>query len=238
MKEFFARLNPMERRFVVGVIVVFFLVGNIVWVWPHFSDWGKTKTRMNTASDKHVLFQQGIAKIPALKRDIDKYQKQGDVVPAEDQAVGFVRLIQKQAAQSRVMILDIGGRGRQAGTTNNPFFVEQNQTVRLQSGEKELVDFLYNLGVGNSLIRVKVLSVQPDQSHQQLSSGVTLIASYQRKTPVARGATPAAAPAAKAPAATVPKPPVTKPPMTSRPMTNPPVPVRPLAPKPITPIKK
>ena len=57
MKEFFARLNPMERRFVVGVIVVFFLVINLVWVWPRFSDWGLTQTRVKAARDKMALFQ-------------------------------------------------------------------------------------------------------------------------------------------------------------------------------------
>jgi hypothetical protein len=239
MKEFFARLNPTERRFVVGVGVVFFLAINLVWVWPHFSDWSQTRTRMNTAADKLVTFQQGVAKIPALNREIDKYQRQGDVVPQDDQAVRFVRLIQSQAAESRVMIVNMGSQ-RQTGTTNNPFFVEQNETVTLQSGEKELVDFLYNLGAGNSLIRVKVLSVQPDQSHQQLTSRVTLIASYQRKAPAPRAAAPAAAPAAKTPAGAAPKPPaVAAPKPAMKPMpTNPAIRMPPGASKTLTPIKK
>ncbi|HEX4263916.1 MAG TPA: hypothetical protein VH597_06215 [Verrucomicrobiae bacterium] len=232
MKEFFARLNPTERRFVVGVGVLFFLVANLVWVWPHFSDWGATKSRMNKAADNQATFQRGADKIPALKREIDKFQRQGDVVPQDDQAVQFVRLIQKQAAQSGVIIINMGSQ-RQSGSTNNPFFVEQNETITLQSQEKALVDFLYSLGAGTSLIRVKVLSVQPDQSHQQLTSRVTLIASYQRKAPAPRSAAPAAAaatPAAKPPT----PPPVSKPAaITNRAMTLPPP-----APKILTPLKK
>jgi hypothetical protein len=216
MKEFFARLNPTERRFVVGVAVLFFIVINLVWVWPHFSDWGKTRARMDKAHEQLVQFERGTNLIPALQKEIEKYQKQGELVPAEDQSVRFVRLIQNQAAQSGVIIVNMGSQ-RQSGT--NAFFVEQNETVTLQSGEKQLVDFLYSLGAGNSLIRVKVLSVQPDPSHQQLATRATLVASYQRKATAARAATPAVpakTPAARPPAATPPaaKPPAAKPPAT------------------------
>jgi hypothetical protein len=117
--------------------------------------------------------------------------------------VRFVRLIQNQAAQSGVIIVNMGSQ-RQSGT--NAFFMEQNETVTLQSGEKQLVDFLYNLGAGNSLIRVKVLSVQPDPSHQQLATRATLVASYQRKATGAHAPAPAAPTAAKTPAATQPPP--------------------------------
>jgi len=225
MKEFFARLNATERRFVVGVGVLFFLVANLVWVWPHFSDWGATKIRMNKAANNLATFQRGVDKIPGLKKNIDMFQSKGDVVPQDDQAVQFVRLIQKQAAQSGVIIVNMGSQ-RQSGATNQ-FFVEQNETITLQSGEKQLVDFLYSLGAGNSLIRVKVLSVQPDQSHQQLTSRVTLIASYQKKAPAPRSAaaTPAVKPAAPGP--------ISKPAATNRAMTLPPP-----APKILTPIKK
>jgi hypothetical protein len=230
MKEFFARLNPMERRFVVGVAVVFFIVINWVWIWPRFSDWGKTTTRKNTARDLVIKFQQGVNLIPGLTAQIAKYQKQGQVVPEQDQAVQFSRLIVNQAARSGVIISSMGS-GRQASIVNNPFFVEQNETIVVSSGEKQLVDFLYNLGAGdNSLIRVKVLSVQPDQARQGLAAHVTLIASYQKKLPTAGAAAPtSAAPAAKpavppaatpAPAAVTPKPPVTPKPIVVPPKSN------------------
>src|SRR5690348_5928119 len=99
MKEFFARLNPTERRFVVGVGVLFFVILNMVYIWPHFGDWGETKTRMNTASGKLVQFERGTNRIPALQMAIEKYQKQGQAVPPADQALRIVRLIVNQAAQ-------------------------------------------------------------------------------------------------------------------------------------------
>ena len=70
--------------------------------------------------------------------------------------------------------------GRITTRTNSPFFVELVQTITVQSGEPQLVDFLYNLGAGPSLIRVRGLSLHTDPSHQQLVAGVTLVASYQK----------------------------------------------------------
>jgi hypothetical protein len=228
MKEFFARLNPIERRFVVAVAVLFFLVINIVWIVPRFSDWGKTKDRMATASSLKVKFQQGIDRIPDLQRAIRQYTREGPPVPAADQAVYFLRTIQNQAAQSGVGIINIGST-RQASGTNNPYFLEQNQTITTASGEKQLVDFLYNLGASNSLIRVKVLSVQPDAQHQQLSARITLVASYQKKPGTAGPAAPSA-PAGTGPAAapkpapaTIPPKPATPPPPITKPATSGPV---------------
>jgi hypothetical protein len=223
MKEFFARLNPTERRFVVGVGVLFFIVVNLVWVWPHFSDWGATRDRMQTASGQLIKFEGGTNQVPGLVREIDKYQKRGEVVPPADQALRFVRLIQNQAAQSGVITVSMGSQ-HQSGT--NEFFMEQNETLTLQSGEKQLVDFLYNLGAGASLIRVKALSVQPDQSHQQLTTRVTLVASYEKKAAGSPAASPAPVAARKPPALA---------PMERPGATNPAIPG---AQKPLTPIKK
>jgi hypothetical protein len=238
MKEFFARLNPTERRFVVGVGVLFVVVINLVWVWPHFGDWSETKGRMNTARDQLVLFQNGTNQIPDLRKEIDKYQKQGEVVPAQDQALRFVRLIQTEEAKVGIMHESMTP-SRQSNTTNNPFFLEQSENMTLQSSEKQLVDFLYNLGSGNSLIRVKVLSTQPDQSHQRLTTRLTLVASYQ-KTEVAPRA-PAAGMGAKpvtpipaSPKAATPVTPKTPAPASGKNgVANPGT-----APKPLTPIKK
>jgi hypothetical protein len=257
MKEFFARLNPTERRFVVGVIVIFFLVINIVWVWPHFGDWGQTQERMRTAGGKLVLFETGTNLIPALQKKIADYQGQGQIVPSENQAVQFVRLIQNETTRFGIIPENMTP-SRQSGPTNS-FFVEQGETMTLQTTEKQLVDFLYSLGAGTNSIRVKVLSVQPDPSHQRLTTRVTLVASYQKKAigapmPAPRAAAPAR-PADKKPApaptpapiprpigglppGVTPAPTPGKPAVTNRVATNH-SPVGPLgAPKNLTPTKK
>ena len=172
------------------------------------------------------------------------------MVPEQDQAVQFSRLIVNQAAQSGVSINNMSG-GRQASMVNNPFFVEQNETIQLQSGVKQLVDFLYNLGAGASLIRVKVLTVQPDAAHQGLSTHVTLVASYQKEIARRRGrssglapavATPKPAVAAPKPADAVPKPADVAPKpvavVPKSPPTNHALPTLPSMHNPLTPTKK
>jgi len=45
VKKYFMQLRPLERRLAVGVLVVLFLALNYVFVWPHFSDFGKLRQR-------------------------------------------------------------------------------------------------------------------------------------------------------------------------------------------------
>lgn len=210
MKTYLSKLNPTERRFVVGVGLVFFLVINIFWVWPHFSDWNDLQTRLAAASSKIALYQSAFQQTNTLAREVERMQRNGADVPPEDQSVQFLRTIQNQSAQSGVAVTS---NGRQI-TRTNQFFIEQIQTITVQAGEPQLVDFLYRLGTGDSLVRVRDLSIRPDQNHQQLVANITLIASYQ-KNPKAHpaAATPAPAPASR-PAA-IPAPatgPVTVPP--------------------------
>ena len=200
MKGYFSKLNSGERRFVVIVGLVAFLVINIFWVWPHFSDWGAIRGRLDTATATLATFNAMFEKTNGLAVEVEKMQRAGASVPPEDQAVSFLRTIQTQAQQSGVAV---GGNGRLITRTNNPFFIEQVQTITVASGEKQLEDFLYNLGSGDSLVRVRDLSVRPDPQHQQLQANLTLIASYQKNVKVvaAPAAKPAAAPAAKPAAA-------------------------------------
>lgn len=198
MNNYFSKLNPSERRFVVVVALVVFLVINIFWVWPHFSDWGVIRGRLNKATTTMGTFNAMFEKTNALAKDVDQMQRAGGNVPPEDQAVSFLRTIQSQAAKSGVLV---GGTGRLI-TRTNAFFMEQIQTITVESEEGPLVDFLYNLGAGDSLVRVRDLSVHPNPQRQKLQANLTLIASFQKNVkaapPAAKPGTPPAKPAAPA----------------------------------------
>ena len=189
MNEYLARLNSAERRFLVAVVVLLFLVFNIFWVWPHFSDWGDLQRRLTSARAKLASYEAVIQQRAAIESELRKLQGEGLAVPPEDQTTEFFRTIQTQALQNGVNFI---GNSRPTARTNNQFFVEQILTVQVQSTEKQLVEFLYNLGAANSLIRVRALSVHPDPSRQQLSANITLVASYQ-KNPKPQAAPPPAA---------------------------------------------
>jgi hypothetical protein len=66
--------------------------------------------------------------------------------------------------------------------------VEQVQNITVLATEEQLVDFLYKLGTGASMIRVRDLELQPDQPRQRLVANIKLVASYQKNPPAASAA--------------------------------------------------
>jgi Tfp pilus assembly protein PilO len=177
MKKYFSQLRPMERRLVVGVAVVLILVLNFVYVWPHFSDWGNLRGRLDEARRKLKLYQTAIAQIPSYQALVKNFEGQGQFVAPEDQAINFTRTIQSQSAQSGVGILNTS---RQTTHTNDAFFIEQVQNINVTATDAQLVDFLYKLGSGASMIRVRDLELQPDPARTHLTANIRLVASYQK----------------------------------------------------------
>jgi Tfp pilus assembly protein PilO len=223
MNAYWNNLRPLEKRMLVAVAAVLFLVLNAWFVVPHFSDWSIAQDRLSKARKKLDRFQKEIGQADTYKMQIQRLESESQDVPSEDQSIHFVSTIQSQAAQSGVNIIQVG---RVQPRTNDPFFVELTQTLGVQSKEQNLVDFLYKLGSGNSLIRVRDLGLGPDPPHQQLNAKITLVASYQRKP--SSSSKSAAAPAPPAP--TKSPAPTTKPP---KPETKPTVQTN----KPVVPVK-
>lgn len=180
MKGYWNNLRPFEKRVVVGVAAMVFVVFNIWFVRPHFSDWGRVKIRIATAREKLKKYQGEVSQITTVSNQVRKLEGEGLSVPPEEQSVQFLRAIQTEAARSQVNILS---SGRQTERTNQ-FFLELSQTFNLQSSEGPLVDFLFNLGSSNSLLRVRDMTLRPDPPHQQLNAGVKLVSNYQKKAPV------------------------------------------------------
>jgi Tfp pilus assembly protein PilO len=187
-------LRPFEKRLVVVVAVVFFVVLNAWLVVPHFSDLGDATKQRADALEKLNRWEVEIAQKTVYERQVKEMETEGgQAVPMEDQQNQFSRTIQMQQAQSGVNVISTS---KQTVHTNQ-FFLELSQQISVQSGEAQLVDFLYNLGSGNSLIRVRDLALHPDPPRQQLSGSVKLVASYQKATPK-KGAPAATPPTANA----------------------------------------
>ena len=177
MKKYFAQLRPLERRLVVGVAVILFLVLNAVFIWPHFSDWGNYRKRLDDANIKLKLYQTAVAQMPGLEAQVKNFASEGEFVAQEDQAINFTRTIQSQSSASGVQLQNTS---RQITHTNDAFFIEQVQNINVLATDDQLVDFLYKLGSGASTIRVRDLELQPDPPHQRLSANIRLVASYQK----------------------------------------------------------
>lgn len=184
MKKYFDQLRPLERRLVVGVGVVLVLVLNWAFIWPHFSDRGVYRDRRERATLKLRNYRAAVAETPELRQKLKKYENEGEFVELEDQGVNFMRTIQMQSAQCGV---ELKNTSPAATRTNDVFFVEQTENIHVLAPEPQLVDFLYKLGAGASMVRVRDLALQPDPPHQRLSADIRIVASYQ-KNPAASAA--------------------------------------------------
>jgi hypothetical protein len=180
MKKFFAQLRPMERRLAVGVLVVFILVLNWVFIWPHFSDWNDFHGRLEAARQKLDLYQKTISQTKNYEAQVKGFETEGEFVATEDMSINFLRTIQSQALASGV---GISSMSRPMTRTNDAFFVQQIQSINATATDDQLVDFLYKLGSDVSMIRVLDLELQPDPQHQKLNANIKLVASYQRNAP-------------------------------------------------------
>jgi Tfp pilus assembly protein PilO len=170
----------MERRLAVGVLVVVLLVLNGVYIWPHRSDWGNLHNRLEAARKKLELYQKTLLLTSNYQAQVKGFESQGEFVAPEDQSINFLRTIQSQAIASQVQW---GTMSRPTTRTNDAFFVEQVQNINVTATDEELVDFLYKLGSGASMIRVRDLELQPDPQRQKLNASIRFVASYQKNAP-------------------------------------------------------
>lgn len=174
---YLANLRPSERRLVVGIGLVFFVVINFWFIIPQFGEWGNVQARMWEAQEKLKAYQKEIQMKPGYEKIVRQMETEGQSVPPEEQTVQFSRIIQNQQARSGVQITSTS----RMQVRTNQFFIEQSQSISLMAQEPQLIDFLYGLGSGGSLVRVRDLAVRPDPARQNLSATVKLIASYQKK---------------------------------------------------------
>jgi hypothetical protein len=191
MKAYWNSLRPFEKRVVVGFGALFFVVLNFLFVFPHFSDLTAARERMAEAQRKLARYETEIAQTNVYVKGLREFESENSDVPAEDQSLQFANTVNAQAGQSGVHIVS----NSHINTQTNQFFLEKSQSLSVQSGEQQLVDFLYNLGSGNSQIRVRDLSVRPDPARQQLVAQVKLVASYQKKPQAKAAPRPGQAPA-------------------------------------------
>ena len=211
MTSTFDKLNlkPGERRLVVFVVLIVFFVLNAFFVWPKFFEWSKVDARRKSAGTTLDQFQREVDRVPQYQRRLRELEKAGAAVGSEDQASKLQTTVYSQAALSGVQINNYSptiSRGLGSTGKTNLFFEESSATIQFVAEEKSLVDFLYNLGVGGSMIRVRQMMLSPDQPRQRLQGSITLVASFARKAPTRGGAVAAATtaspaqPAAPAPA--------------------------------------
>jgi hypothetical protein len=183
MKRYWEHLRPFERRMVAGVLTLFFIVLNFLFVFPHFSDLGVMRARKGDAERMLTKYRTEIDQTGNYENQIRKNQgAAGDAVAQEDQAFTFQNTVNSEVGRSGVHFTSVG-TGAIRTQTNNAFFIEKVQSLGVAGNESQLVDFLYGLGSG-AAIRVRDMSLRPDQPRHELTANLQLVASFQKKLPV------------------------------------------------------
>jgi hypothetical protein len=185
-------LRPHERRLVVLVALVVFVVLNIFLIWPEFGSVGRWQQRRSDALKKLETFKNEVNKKPIYEKQLADLESQGAHVGTEDQAMALSRDVANQATLSGVQVNRYDPAPRSSTGRTNAFFEEQTLIITVTTGEKELIDFLYNLGARSSLIRVKSMTLSPDPSRMKLMGNITLVASFAKKAPPRVAAPPKA----------------------------------------------
>lgn len=205
MNSFFDKLNlkPGERRLFIFVAIVVFILLNAFFVWPEFGKWGKIQKRDREATALLKAYQDEIARTSAYQKQLSELQEAGIAVSTEEQASKMQTTIQNQAALSGVQINSYTVQKQSSSTKPNQFFEEQLGVIVVSTEEKALIDFLYNLGVGGSMVRVRTMSLSTDPARHKLNGTLHLVASYQKKAPPK--VTPAAPRAPASAASTAPR---------------------------------
>lgn len=198
MKNIFDQLNlrPEERRMVVIVGIIIFIVVNVVFVRPIFGEYGRTMQKMKDSRTSLNRYEMEIKKKQQYEQQLRKLESSGSFVAQEEQASQLMRDVTSQAALTGVEVKQYNPTPRGSSGKTNAFFEEQGLNINVSTGEKELIEFLYNLGSGGSLIRVRSMTLNPEPSRFRLQGNLTLVESFQKKPP-ARPAAAAATPSAK-----------------------------------------
>lgn len=196
MKSIFDKLNlrPQERRLVVGVGIVVFAVVNFWFVIPHFGDLGRLQNKKDYAEKTLAKYKEELGKKQHYERELKRLESAGQYLPSEEQALDLLREVHQQAQQAGVMIVrSDASRGGSLLQRTNSFFEDQTLVLLVNTGEKELIDFLWGLGKGQSLTRVSSMTLRRDPSQTKLVGDLTLVKSFQKKPPKAATPTPVAA---------------------------------------------
>jgi Tfp pilus assembly protein PilO len=191
-------LRPGELRLVVVVASVIVVVLYALFIVPQFNEWSANEAKKKDLEQKLRRYAAEIAREATYRKELAGLKEKGASVDTEAQALELQRSVNSQAALHGVTINGYTpGKGPAGGTgRTNAYFEETTGTINFVAEESALVNFLYALSSGNSLIRVSSMTLNPEASRMKLMGNMTLVASYKKAPPKAAIPTgPTASPA-------------------------------------------
>ncbi|HTG44948.1 MAG TPA: hypothetical protein VK633_10495 [Verrucomicrobiae bacterium] len=181
MTSFFDRLNlrPHERRLVVVVALVVFVLLNMWFVWPYFGEWGKVQNDIKKNRATLAQYNAEIARRGEYERKQQELESTGsEMLTSETE---FQRVISSQAAAAGVYVSDMrSGSSANTSAKTNQFFQEQSISIQFSSGGKEIVDFLVGIAAQNAMIRVREMNLRPDPTQTKLGGSIIFVGNYSK----------------------------------------------------------
>lgn len=193
MKSLFDKLNlgALERRIVVGAMLMLFIVVNGMFVWPQFKDWNKVQLEIKKARATLNDFQKEVDQLPKLqKKESDLKGEGGAQLASAEIALALMRVVEPKVRAAGVNVMSYNP-GQSLNTSTNSYFEEQTLRISFQNtGDAELLKFMVSLGENNSTIRIRDLTVKPDPTQMKLMGELTMVASYQKPAPAGKQSSP------------------------------------------------
>lgn len=181
MKSVFDKLNlrPQERRLVVIVGLVVFVLLNMWFVWPYFGDWGRLQGDLQKNRSTLERYQREIARRAQYEREEKNLETTGSEMLNSE--LDFQRIISSNAVANSVQVSSLTPGKQLMGGKTNQFFQEGSINVAFTSGGKEIVDFLVAIAAQNSMIRVREMSLRPaDAGQTKLAGTLVFVGNYAR----------------------------------------------------------
>jgi Tfp pilus assembly protein PilO len=212
MNSFLDQLNltPQERRIVVVIAAVVFIVLNWLLVWPHFKDLSQVRKQLDATRNTMVEWNKAILLDMApgsngyknILKTLERQQGGGIV----NQQIQLQRTVSDQAIKTGVNVDSISPVNSFRAETNE-FYEEQSVKISFACQEAQLINFLVNVGNDAAMIRVRELNLRTaDANRYALKGDAILSANYAKQPPKAAPAAAAVTAPATKPAVVAPKP--------------------------------
>ncbi|MBG86904.1 MAG: hypothetical protein CMO80_08400 [Verrucomicrobiales bacterium] len=176
-------LRPGERRLVMFVLFVLFVVANYYVVWPYFKEWKVIQGQITELEATLKTYQEERDNLPSYQQTESDLLGQSPGLPKAGLGSTLLRDIENTA---REFGQTFGGvKQRDAGDSDRSQFFEEKIVDITFTGwtDTNLLKALISLEEGNSVIRIQTLSIKPDVTRRKLGGRATLVASYQKADP-------------------------------------------------------
>ena len=181
MNAFFDSLNlrPGERRLIVFVAIITFVVLNYLFVWPHSQKWEISLKELDDAKAKLVDYQATVAELDQTSKNLTDVESGGATLLSDAESEHLLRTIQNETTKHQVNVQRYDGQSVNALGTNNLFIERVLPIQYINTDDTNLVSLLVSVGSGDSLIRVRDLTISTDPSRTKFHGRITFVASYR-----------------------------------------------------------